>query len=100
MEHLLAQHRCAPGNGVVQMVKNPETKSQPEVLAKFAESARHDNGKTEKPGLFAVKESASIPTDPKLKQDAAKKVFREGAYYNDQGADEAIKKLPDRILKK
>jgi hypothetical protein len=35
-----------------------------------------------------------------LKQDSAKKVFREGAYHNDQGAGEAIKKLPDRILKK
>jgi hypothetical protein len=28
-----------------------------------------------------------------LKQDTAKKVFREGAYHNDQGAGEAIKKL-------
>ncbi len=82
------------------MAKNPETKAQPEVLAKFGESARHDDGEAEKPGLFADDESAPIPTDPKLKQDAAMKVFREGVFHNDQGADEAINKLPDRILKK
>jgi hypothetical protein len=93
-------HIYHAGNGVVQMAKNTETKAQPEVLAKFGEAARHDEGKAEKPGLFADRQSAPIPTDPKLKQDAATKVFREGVYHNDQGADEAIKKLPDRILKK
>ena len=82
------------------MSKNAETKVQPEVLAKFGESARNDQGTAEKPGLFANKQSAPIPTDPDLKQDAAEKVFREGVYHKDQGADEAIDKLPDRILKK
>ena len=82
------------------MEQKTEKKVQPEALAKFAESARESHGDPEKPGLFADKQTAPIPTDPDLKQDAAKKVFREGAYHDDQGADEAIKKLPDRILKK
>ncbi len=69
-------------------------------MAKFGEAARNDQGQAEKPGLFADDESAPVPTDPKLKQDAATKVFREGVYHKDQGADEAIKKLPDRIQKK
>ncbi len=82
------------------MAKNPDTHRQPEALAKFGESARDQNSGTKRPGLFANEESAAIPTDPKLKQDAAEKVFREGVYHDDEGADEAIKKLPDRILKK
>lgn len=82
------------------MAKATDNKTQPEALAKFGEAARNDQGQAEKPGLFADEESSPIPTDPKLKQDAATKVLREGVYHNEQGADEAIKKLPDRILDK
>ena len=82
------------------MAKNTDSHRQPEALAKFGESARDQNSETKRPGLFANTESAAIPTDPNLKQDAAEKVFREGVFHHDEGADEAIKKLPDRILKK
>jgi hypothetical protein len=82
------------------MAKARATQVQPEVLAKFGEAARKQDGKAEKPGLFADEESAPVPTDPELKQDAATKVLREGVYNKDQGADEAIEKLPDRIQKK
>ena len=73
---------------------------QPEALARFAEAARSDDGKPDKPGLVADKQTKPIPVDPKLKQDAATKVLREGVMHRDEGADEAIDKLPDRIAKK
>ena len=73
--------------------------SRPEALAKFAEVARHDDGKPVREGVEATKETAAIPTDPKLKQDAGTKVLREGVLHRDQGAKEAIDKLPDRTAK-
>ena len=73
--------------------------SRPEALAKFAEVARHDDGKPVREGVGATKETAAIPTDPKLKHDAGTKVLREGVLHKDQGAKEAIDKLPDRTAK-
>lgn len=73
--------------------------SRPEALAKFAEVARHDDGQPVREGVEATKETAAIPTDPKLKQDAGTKVLREGVLHTDQGAKEAIEKLPDRTAK-
>ena len=74
--------------------------TQPEALAQFAQSARGKDAIPDRPGLEADKETAAIPTDPKLKQDAATKVLREGVLHRDQGAKEAIDRLPDRIAKK
>jgi hypothetical protein len=48
--------------------------------------------------LFADKETAPIPTDSKLKADAATRVLEEGATGEEKGSDEAIDKLPDRIV--
>lgn len=73
--------------------------SRPEALAKFAEVARHDDGQPVREGVEATKETAAVPTDPKLKQDAGTKVLREGVLHKDQGAKEAIDKLPDRTAK-
>ena len=73
--------------------------SRPEALAKFAEVARNDDGQPVLEGVEATKETAAIPTDPKLKQDAATKVLREGVLHRNQGAKKAIKKLPDRTAK-
>ena len=72
----------------------------PEALAKFAEVARNDDGKPVREGIEAQRKTAAIPTDPKLKQDAATKVLREGVFHSDQGAREAIDKLPDRTAKR
>ena len=74
--------------------------TQPEALAQFAESARDKDAAPDRPGLEADQETAAIPTDPKLKQDAATKVLREGVLHRDQGAKEAIDRLPDRMVKK
>jgi hypothetical protein len=73
--------------------------SRPEALAKFAEVARHDDGKPVRKGVKANAETAAVATDPKLKQDAATKVLREGVLHRNQGAKSAIKKLPDRTAK-
>lgn len=73
--------------------------SRPEALAKFAEVARHDDGQPVREGVGATKDTAAIPTDPKLKQDAATRVLREGVLHQNQGAKIAIQKLPDRTAK-
>jgi hypothetical protein len=73
--------------------------SRPEALAKFAEVARHDDGKPVREGVEATKETAAIPTDSRLKQDAANRVLREGVLKRNQGAKKAINKLPDRTAK-
>jgi hypothetical protein len=69
---------------------------RPEALAKFAEVARNRDGKPVRTGIEATPETSPIPTDPLQKQDAATKVLREGVLNQDQGADEAIDRLPDR----
>ena len=69
---------------------------RPEALAKFAEVARNDDGKPVRNGTEATEQTAPIPTDPAQKQDAATRVLREGVLKQDQGADEAIDRLPDR----
>jgi hypothetical protein len=84
---------------------------QPEALARFAESARNESGKNsgdkknsgnkaDRPGLKADRQTKPISTDPKLKQDAATKVLREGVFERNENSREAIDKLPDRIEKK
>ena len=69
---------------------------RPEALAKFAEVARNRDGKPVRTGTEATAETSPIPTDSGQKQDAATKVLREGVLKQDQGADEAIDRLPDR----
>lgn len=73
---------------------------QPEALATFAASARNAGKKPKEIGLEATRETKPIPTDPKRKHDAARKVLREGVLDKDQGADEAIDALPDRTRAK
>lgn len=69
---------------------------QPEALATFAASAKNAGKKPKAIGLEATPGTAPIPTDPKKKDEAARKVLREGVLHKDQGADEAIDALPDR----
>ncbi len=73
--------------------------TEPEALAKFAQVARNNHGQPVRDGLEAKPATSAIPTDPGLKQDAANKVLREGVYHTDQGAKEAIDRLPDRTAK-
>jgi hypothetical protein len=72
---------------------------EPEALAKFAQVARNKHGQPVREGVEAKPSTSAIPTDPVLKQDAATKVLREGVYHTDQGAQEAINRLPDRTAK-
>lgn len=73
------------------------TNERPEALAQFAESARHGEqaGVT---GLTATAHTAPIPTDPKLKDEAATRVLAEGATGEDLAAEEYVERLPDRII--
>jgi hypothetical protein len=71
--------------------------SRPEALATFAKSARKNDGKPVPMELEATEETAPIPTDPDLKDEAATRVLREGVYHQDQDAEELIDELPDRI---
>lgn len=72
-------------------------KENPEALAKFAETARSED-KKDNTGLNATRETTPIPTDSKLKDEAATKVLQEGVTGEDHGAEEAIDELPDRII--
>ncbi len=70
----------------------------PEAIAKFAESARSQNGEMRRTGVKATSETSPLPTDPKLKQKAAKAVLRENVLGDDEGSEELISRLPDPIL--
>jgi hypothetical protein len=85
---------------VTHMKTTDPKNKQPESLAKLAQVARHNDGKPVKDGTLAQHETKAIPTDPKLKQDAATRVLREGVTHHDEGAKEAIGKLPDRAARK
>ena len=73
------------------------SKQRPEALAQFAETARTEK-KKDRPGLVADEATAPIPTDSKAKDKAATKVLQEGVTGKDHGAEEAVDKLPDRII--
>jgi hypothetical protein len=73
-------------------------KQRPEALATFAESARAKAKVPDKTSLTATKKTAPMRTDSKKKDEAATKVLREGVRKTDEGAEEAIDKLPDRII--
>lgn len=70
-------------------------KQQPEALAEFAESARHDND-TGKPEV-ATSHTQPKPEPNRIKHDAATRVLNEGATGRDKGADEAVARTQDRI---
>ena len=70
---------------------------RPEALAQFAESARRGE-RAGVQGLTATQATAPIPTESKAKDEAAAKVLAEGATGQNQGSEEAIEHLPDRIL--
>lgn len=74
------------------------TKQRPEALAAFAVAARADDNKPKNLGLVATPNTAPIPTDSEQKDDAATKVLQEGVTGEDHGSEEAIEKLPDRII--
>jgi len=69
---------------------------QPESLATFAATARNKGKKPKDIGLEATPETEAIPADTKKKADAATRVLREGVLHQNQGADDAIDRLPDR----
>lgn len=73
---------------------------QPEALATFAASARNAGKKPKDIGLEATPKTKPLATDPNKKNEAARKVLREGVLHRDQGAAEAIDALPDRTRTK
>jgi hypothetical protein len=77
---------------------NTRKKERPESLATFAEASRADGKKPDDLGLVADEHTAPIPTDSKLKDKAATKVLQEGVTHEKKGAEEAIDRLPDRII--
>ncbi|AOO82809.1 hypothetical protein BHK69_22355 [Bosea vaviloviae] len=82
---------------LVSSAKEEETMAkQPEALATFAASARNKSKKPDDVGLKATPSTDGLKTDPAQKVDAATKVLREGVLHRDEGADEAVDKLPDR----
>lgn len=74
------------------MIKIKPKETQFEEIAKQSlpgNAPAPDNGRLPSKG-----KQGAVPVKPALKQDAAKKVFREGVTGKDHGADEAMAKLP------
>ncbi len=78
-------------------MSKPRKHEQGEALATFAKSSRSKRKVPPDPSLQATEHTAPIPTNSKKKDTAATKVLAEGATGEDQGSEEAIDKLPDRI---
>jgi hypothetical protein len=76
--------------------KPDDAKRQPEALATFAAAARREGRKPDRLGYEADAETAPIPADPAIKDEAATRVLREGVLGSDQAADAAADALPDR----
>ena len=76
----------------------PTKEERPEALATFAEASRSGGKKPDELGLVADKHTGPIPTDSKMKGKAATKGLQEGVTGKDKGAEEAIDRLPDRII--
>jgi hypothetical protein len=77
---------------------NPGQNERPEALATFAEAARSGGKKPDHLGLEADDHTTPIPTDPNAEHDAAAKVLHKGATGRETGADQAVDRLPDRIV--
>lgn len=78
----------------------PETtgaaERQPEALATFAAAAKSPDKISPNGGLSQTQGTEALPADPEQKADAAARRLREGVFDADQGAQEAINRLPDR----
>jgi hypothetical protein len=85
--------------GKTNMKKTDTKSAQPEALAQFAKSARNAGKDAAAPGLTADEETAPVPADPDVEHTAATKVLREGVFKHDEGSQDEIEKLPDRITK-
>lgn len=76
--------------------KRPDAKELPEALATFAATAKTEAKVSPNGGLAATSATQALPGDLAAEQDAATRVLREGVLHEDQGADAAIARLPDR----
>jgi hypothetical protein len=81
-----------------QKMATPRKNEQGEALATFAESSRSKRKVPKQPSLQADEHTAPVPTESKKKDKAATKVLAEGATGTDQGSEEAVRELPDRII--
>jgi hypothetical protein len=70
----------------------------PGSLETDSETSRAGGKKPDKLGLIADEHIAPIPTDSKMKDEAARKVLQDGVTGEDKGAEQAIKRLPDRVV--
>jgi len=70
---------------------------RPEALAQFAESARRGE-RVGVAGLTATEATTPLSTNPKDKDDAATRILAEGATGKDFHSEDAVARVPDRIL--
>jgi hypothetical protein len=82
------------------MKKAKSKGEQPDALVKLAQVARNNGGIAVGDESTGHHESMPISTDPELQHDAATKLIREGITHRDEGAKEAVHKLPDRTAEK
>jgi hypothetical protein len=71
-------------------------KQNPEALATFAATARNDGERPKDHPDHATPETAAIPANPKVKDEAATQVLKAGVEGKPQKAQAAVDKVPDR----
>ena len=74
----------------------PMDKENPEALATFAATARNDGERPKDDPHHATTETAAVPADPKIKDEAATQVLKAGVEGKPQEAQAAVDKVPDR----
>ena len=78
------------------MPNKPNVKQNPEALATFAATAKNAGHRPKDHPERAAPETAAIPTNPELKNEAARKVLRAGVDGEPERAQAAVNAVPDR----
>jgi hypothetical protein len=73
-------------------------KRQPESLAEFAESARHESAGKDPKDMTADQHTKPIATDNEVKHDVAEKILNSGAHGEKIDIEETVEPVPDRVI--
>lgn len=73
-------------------------KRQPESLAEFAESARHESDGRDAKDMKANQHTKPIATDNEVKHEVAEKILNSGAHGEEIDIEETVEPIPDRII--
>jgi hypothetical protein len=73
-------------------------KQQPEAVAEFAETARHESSGKDPKDMTADQHTKPIPTQNKVKHEVAEKILSSGAHHEKIDIEETVEPIPDRVI--